>query len=193
MALFNLKRRPAEFGVWNNRRENEGDRKAAVKAIDLPIKVQIKPKELDMLCPTNGVPLSQFLFGDDLRKPELQTHLLSPLWVYRNPEHIEIAIYDDGVDKRKVLRFKDCKIKDPHIEYDQTAIFLVFKAQIHPDGQLQRINDNVEAQTRDFECKATQPELFDDPEDEEDDAPSGEQQELMDSPEEEEDEEDEDD
>jgi hypothetical protein len=182
--LFDLKRRPAQFGVWNNRREAEGDKKAAVKAIDLPVKVQLKAKEIDMLCPTNGVPLSQFLFGDDLRKPELQTHLLSPLPIYRRPEHVDIAIFDDGVDKRKVLRFKDCKIKDPRLEFDQTSIFLTFKAQIHPDGQLQRINDNVEAQTRDFECRAAQPELFDEQTAEEEE-PAEEQGELMDPPEEE--------
>lgn len=158
---FDFQKRQAEFGVWNNRRENEGQEKAKVKAIDLPIRIQIKPRELDMLVPTNGIALSMFLFGDDLRKPELQTHLLSPMPVYRKPEHVKISIYDDGVDKRKVLTFDDCKVKDPKIEFDQDAIFLNFKAQIHPGKHLQRINDNVESQTRFFECKATQPELFD--------------------------------
>jgi hypothetical protein len=187
--LFDIKRRQAEFGVFHNRRENEGEKKAVTKAIDLPVKIQLKAKELDMLVPTNGIPISQFLFGADLRKPELQTHLLSPICVYRKPEHVEVAIFDDGVDKRKVMRFKDCKIKDPYIEFDQTSIFLSFKVQMHPGNLLQRISDNVESQKRDFECKATQPELFDE-KGEDDEGKGGTQADPMGSPDEEQDEDD---
>ncbi|HSV90940.1 MAG TPA: hypothetical protein VLH80_07555 [Nitrospiraceae bacterium] len=178
---FSFKKRAANFGVYNNRLENNGPDKK-VKAIDLPFEFQMKPKEIDMVVPTNGVPLSQFLFGDNLRKPELQTHLLSPLKVQRKPEHIELVIYDDGIDKRKCMRFKDTTVKDPTIVIDQDGTpYLTGKFQIHPNGQLQRISDNIEGQTREFECRATQPELFDEKEEEEDE-PAGEQQDFMDSP-----------
>lgn len=192
---FDFKKRQCEFGVFNNRRENEGQEKLKRKAIDLPFRFQIKPKELDMVAPTNGVPLSQFLFGEDLRKPELQTHLLSPMKVQRKPEHIDLQIFDD-VDKRKVMRFKDTKIKDPTVEIEQDGtIYLTGKFQIHPDGLLDRISDTVEAQTVQFECKATQPELFDAPGDGEEgeDGDGGAQGDLMGDPSKEGEEEDDDD
>ena len=170
---FDFKKRPAEFGVFKNRREKDTgtDEPGKLKAIDLPVRLQIKPKELDMLVPTNGVPLSQFLFGEDLRKPALQTPLLSPMKVFRAPEHLKISIYDDTVDKRKVLTFADCRVENPHLEFDETKVFLCFKVEIHPGNQLQRVSDNVEGQIREFECKAMEPELFDNYED--DDEPQG--------------------
>lgn len=183
---FDFKKRPAEFGVFKNRREKDtGDEEPGkLKAIDLPVRLQLKPKELDMLVPTQGVPLSQFLFGDDMRKPALQTTLLSPMKVYRAPEHLKISIYDDRVDKRKVMTFPDCRVENPHLEFDETKVYLCFKVEIHPGNQLQRISDNVEGQVCDFECKATQPELFDSADDDEG-AQGGEgQQPLMGDPEE---------
>lgn len=187
---FDLKRRPAEFGIFRNRREKETDQseRGKLKAIDLPVRIQIKPTELDMLVPTNGVPLSTFLFGPDLRKPELQVMLLSPLKVFRKPEHLRISIYDDGVDKRKVITFNDCRVEKPQIEFDESTVFLTFKVEIHPGNQLQRISDNVEGQIRDFECKAMQPELFDAAGEEETEeeggegAAAGEQTDLMQQP-----------
>lgn len=160
---FDIKRRKAEFGVFRNRREKDTDDKEAdkLKAIDLPVRVQIKPKELDMLVPTQGVALSEFLFGDDLRKPTLQCPLLFPIKVFRKPEHLKIQIFDDEIDKRKVMTFTDCRLEKPEIEYVDGNLFLSFKIEIHPGNQLQRISDNVESQIRDFECKALQPELFD--------------------------------
>lgn len=174
---FDFRRRPAEFGAFNNRLENSGpDNK--VKAIDLPVRLQVKPKELDMLIPTQGVKTSTFLFGDDLRRPVVQTPLLSPLKVYRHPEHVSVTIYDDTVDKRKKLTFQDVSIKDPTLEIESDGVvFLLFKAQIHPGANLQRISDNIEGKVRDFECKASQPELFDE-EDEGEEEDEGDQGEL---------------
>lgn len=183
---FDLKRRAAEFGVFRNRREKEEDNKEVnkLKAIDLPVRVPIKPKELDMLVPTQGVKLSEFLFGPDLRKPALQCPLLSPIKVYRKPEHLKISIYDDAVDKRKVMTFTDCRVENPQIEYDEDTVFLTFKVEIHPGSLLQRISDNVESQVRDFECKAMQPELFEQQDDDDDDGQEeGGQQSLMGDPE----------
>jgi len=185
---YDFKRRPAEFGVFRNRREKDGKGDTEtnkLKAIDLPVRIQIKPRELDMLVPTQGIPLSQFLFGDDLRKPSLQCPLLSPIKVYRKPEHLKISIYDDGVDKRKVMTFTDCRVENPEIEYDEDSVFLTFKVEIHPGNLLQRISDNVESQIRDFECRATQPELFDTRDEEEEEAGGGDaQQSLMSNPDE---------
>lgn len=168
---FDFSKRAGEFGGFNNRWEKDGPEKQS-KAIDLPVRFPVKAKELDMLCPTQDLTLSEFLFGDDLRKPALQCHLLSPLKVHRHPEHITLTIYDDGIDKRKKLTFTECKVKDPVIEFDQdtSAIFLDCKFQFRPDAQLQRINDNVENKTLQFECKASQPELFDKPEEADPDA-----------------------
>lgn len=183
---YDFKRRPAEFGVFKNRREKDpgNDEPGKLKAIDLPVRMQIKPKELDMLVPTNGVPLSQFLFGPDLRKPALQTPLLSPMKVFRAPEHLKISIYDDKVDKRKVLTFTDCRVETPYLEFDETKVFLCCKVEIHPGNQLQRVSDNVEGQVCDFECKAMEPELFDNAEEEEPEGGEDDgQQPLMDDPE----------
>jgi len=157
---FDFTRRQAEFGTFNNRRERHGEEK--VKAIDLPISHPIKPKELDMVCPANGVALSKFLFGDNLRKPILQTHLLSPLYVYRKPEHVSLTIYDTPTDKRRGMTFKDVKIKDPKIVIDENGNpSIEYKAQFEPGEHLQRLSDRVECQILEFECFAEQPELFD--------------------------------
>lgn len=186
---YDFKRRPAEFGVFRNRREKEtdGSERSKLKAIDLPVRIQIKPTELDMLVPTNGVKLSEFLFGDNLRKPELQVMLLSPMKVYRKPEHLRLTIYDDGVDKRKLMTFQDCRVENPQIEFDENTVYLTFKVEVHPGANLQRISDNVEGQIRDFECKAMQPELFDDPDEgaEADGNKTEEQMTLTEGPEEE--------
>lgn len=168
---FDLSMRAAEFGGFNNRWERNGPEQKT-KAIDLPFRVQVKPRELDMLVPAQGTKLSTFLFGSNLRKPQLQCPLLSPLPVRRKPEHIALTIYDDGIDKRKKLTFTDCKVKDPTLEFEDTTIFLVGKFQIHPGPHLQRINDNIENKTLQMECEATQPELFDN-EDEDDEGSEG--------------------
>lgn len=185
---FDFKRRPAEFGVFRNRREKDSGSTEVnkLKAIDLPVRFPIKPRELDMLVPVQGIPLSRFLFGDDLRKPALQCPLLFPLKVYRKPEHLKITIYDDGVDKRKMMTFQDCRVETPQIEFDGDTLYLAFKVEIHPGNLLQRVADNVESQVRDFECRATQPELFDEGNkdgDEEDEEGTTGQQDLMDNPE----------
>ena len=105
--------------------------------------------------------------------------------MYRKPEHLKISIYDDGIDKRKVMTFNDCRVEDPKIEYDEDSVFLVFKVEIHPGNLLQRVSDNVESQMRDFECKATQPELFDEEEEEEEGGEEGGAQgDLMSNPDE---------
>jgi hypothetical protein len=157
---FDLRKRAAEFGGFNNRWEKNGPEQK-VKGIDLPFRFQVKPTELDMIAPAQGVKLSTFLYGEDLRKPQLQCPLISPLAIRRKPEHITLTIYDDGVDKRKKITFTDCKVKDPTLEFDEDSIFLAGKFQLHPGPHLQRINDNIENQTLQMECKATQPELFD--------------------------------
>lgn len=160
---FDLKKRATEFGGFNNRWERNGPEQK-VKGIDLPFKVKLKPTELDMIAPAQGIPLSTFLFGADLRKPQLQCPLLSPMAIQRKPEHIALTIFDDEIDKRKKITFTDCKVKDPTLEFDEDSIFLVGKFQLHPGPHLQRINDNIENKTLQMECKATQPELFDEQE-----------------------------
>lgn len=174
---YDFVRRQGEFGTFNNRRERHGEEK--VKAIDLPVTFPIKPKELDMVSPTQGVKLSKFLFGDNLRKPQLQTHLLSPLHIHRKPEHISLTIYDDPRDKRRGMTFKDVKVKDPVIVLDDNNDpSIVCKFQFEPGENLQRLSDRVECQILDFECFAEQPELFDKKDEDEEGTNNGGQQDL---------------
>lgn len=178
---FTFDRRACEFGGFNNRWEKNGP-DVKVKAIDLPFKLPIKPKELDMLCPANGIKLSKFLFGENLRKPELQTNVLPHLKLARKPQ-IKGTIFDSPTDKRKQLQLSDCTVKEPTVEIEQDGgLFLVGKLQFHPGNQLQRINDNVENHTLDFECQESAPELFDQAEDEDEAGEDGKQGELMNDP-----------
>lgn len=169
---FNFPRRPAEFGGFNNRSENHGEQK--VKAIDLPFRIQVRiAKELDMLAPVgtpDGVKFSNFLYGPNLRKPQLSCMVLSPMKLHRRPEHIKVVIYDQELRKNMRITFDEVTVKDPTLEYEEDAVYLSGKLQIHPTTeQLARIVDNVENKTREFECVATAPELFDNDEGEEGD------------------------
>lgn len=187
---FTFGKRLVAFGVFNNRREKNGPDETA-KAIDLPFRLPLKPREVDMLVPSNGVPLSQFLWGANLRKPELQTNVLPHIKVARKPEHLEVTIYDNQADKRKCLKFEEVKCKDPTIEIEQDgAAVLVGKLQIHPNTHLQRIADKVEDQTLECEIKSTAPELFDAPDPAGEGEGEGSQQPLMGDPEKEEDDDD---
>ena len=162
---FRFRRRQGKFGVWNNRMEHHGPEEK-VKAIDLPVRHSIRPAELDMLVPAQGVPLSTFLFGENKRKPELQTPVLFPLKVYRKPEHVLLTIYD-GNGKGKGLVFDDVKVKDPVITIDlDENMEISYKLQLHPNKHLQRISDNVEEHVCEFEVEAQQEELFGQPEEE---------------------------
>jgi hypothetical protein len=168
---FKFRKRQGQFEAFNNRLERHGPEER-VKAIDLPVRHGITPRELDMLVPAQGVPLSQFLFGDNLRKPELQTPVLFPLKVYRKPEHILFTVYD-GKGK-KGLTFDDVKVKDPVVTIDlDENMQISYKLQFHPGHHLQRISDSVEGRICEFEVEAQQEELFGQAseEDEDPDAP----------------------
>lgn len=156
---WKFKKRKGQFGTFNNRNENHGpDDK--VKAIDLPVRHPITPRELDMLVPVEegGVPLSQFLFGSDLRKPHLQTFVLFPIKVYRKPEHVKLTIFDKG---SKGIAFDEVKVKDPVVSIDlDDKMEIAYKLQFHPGHHLQRISDSIEEKVCEFQCEATQEELF---------------------------------
>lgn len=169
---FDFSRRPAEFGGFNNRWENIGSGGEKRKAVDLPMRFAVKiGKELDMVVPVGvpkGTKFSVFLFGPNARKPQLSTHVLSPLKVHRKPEHIKVSIYDNELDKRKVMTFDDVNVKDPTLEWDEDGVYLSCKLQIRPTfEQFARIAEKVEIKTREFECYATAPELLDQKEEEE--------------------------
>lgn len=183
---FDIPRRPAEFGGFNNRWENMGSGGEKRKAVDLPFRVQIKiGKELNMVVPTGvpgSVPFSTFLYGKNPRKPQRTTHVLSPMKIHRKPEHLKVQIYDHELDKRKWLTFEDVSVKDPTAEYEEDKVFISGKLQIHPTWeQFSRLAENVEMKTRDIEIITTQPELLDTEEDEEEEPPEGEQTDIDDS------------
>lgn len=167
---FKFKRRQGKFGTFHNRNEYDGPEHRK-KAVDLPVRHPIRPAELDMLVPAQGVPLSVFLFGNNKRKPELQTPVLFPLKVYRHPEHVLLTIYDNG-PKGKGLTFDDVKVKDPVVTIDlDENMEISYKLQFHPNKHLQRISDTVEEHVCEFEVEAQQEELFGQPEEEDPDAP----------------------
>jgi hypothetical protein len=154
---FNLGPRNAEFGTFNNRAENHGD--AKVKAIDLPVKIAITMKELDMIVPLQTGKFSEVIYD---KKKNLQTFVLSPMYVSRKPEKIAIQIWDHETDDKKVLVVKDTKVKDPTIVFeDKGVMYLTFKVQISSVStkDLDRIIDNIENKTRKFKCIAEAPEL----------------------------------
>lgn len=193
---FDFTKRPAEFGGFNNRWENMGAGGEKRKAIDLPARWQVKiGKELDMVVPT-GVPgavkFSNFLYGPNLRKPCLTTHVLGPMKVHRKPEHIKLTVQDYELDARKQMTFEDVSVKDPVLEYEEDKVYLSCKFQIHPTiEQFARLAENVETKTRNFECYSTQPELLDqgDDEEEEDKADDGKQADVEDEEEDDDDDE----
>jgi hypothetical protein len=165
---FNFSRRAVVVGTFNNRFENHGDDR--VKAIDLPLEFPISISEIDMVCPAQGVKLSEFLYGVRPKgargwKPVRQTHLLSPVRVHRKPEHIELTFYVSKFVK-KGRAFFDVSIKDPVIELLETEAFVTCKAQLHPanGAELAWVAESLEGQEVQFECHSTQPELFDEPE-----------------------------
>jgi hypothetical protein len=168
---FDFDRRQGEFGTFKNRWEKPEEQGAKKKkTIDLPVRIPLRPKELDMLVPpgADGQKLSRFMYGENLRKPQLQTHLLSPMLVHRKPENISFTIYDVPNDKRKSMTFEQVLIKDPKLDFQDTTPYLSFVAKIQPTWeQFLRIGENVENCTCDFDCFATAPELFDKPGDDE--------------------------
>lgn len=176
---FNFKRRDAQWGVFNNRRERHGEEK--IKAIDFPAYFPVTVKELDMLVPSQGVLTSEYLYGTNKRKPQLQTFVLSPMRVARRPEGIILVIYDDPSKKDKSMKFDEVGVKDPVLTLEEDGIiYLGCKFQIHPGNLFSRLSDNVEAQTRAFECRSSRPELFEQPDEEEEAPAAGEQTDLED-------------
>ena len=154
---FNLGPRNAEFGTFNNRAENHGD--AKVKAIDLPVKIAITQRELDMIIPLQTGKFSETIYD---KKKNLQTFVLSPMYVNRKPEKIAIQIWDHETDDKKILVIKDTKIKDPTISFEDKAVmYLTFKVQVSNISlkDLDRIIENCENKTRKFKCIAEAPEL----------------------------------
>ncbi|TMK82959.1 MAG: hypothetical protein E6G57_16595 [Actinobacteria bacterium] len=167
---FKVPRRQGKFGTFHNRNEYDGPEKR-LKAVDLPVRHPLKPRELDMVIPVieGGIPTSQFLFGKNLRKPELTTPLLFPLQIHRSPEGIRFRVFDTKAG----LTFDDVKIKDPlviTIDLDQN-MEIAYKLQFHPGKHLQRISDNVEEHVCEFEVEAQQEEMFGQAEEEDEDAP----------------------
>jgi hypothetical protein len=86
---FDVGPREAAFGTFNNRSENHGDEKK--KAIDLPFEIGVTMRELDIIVPMQSGKISEVLYD---KKKNLQTFVLSPMYVNRKPEHITIEIHD---------------------------------------------------------------------------------------------------
>ena len=154
---FDIGPRNAEFGTFNNRAENHGDDK--VKAIDLPVKIAITLKELDTIVPLQTGKFSATIYD---KKKNLQTFVLSPMYIARKPEKITIEIADHETDEKKLLVIKETRIKDPAITFeDKGVMYLTFKVQMSKISlkDLERIIEGVENKTRKFQCWAEAPEL----------------------------------
>lgn len=155
---FDVGPRQAEFGVFNNRAEKHGQEK--VKALDLPFKIAITMKELDVIVPLQTGKFSEMMYD---KKKNLQTFVLSPLAVNRKPENIEVEIYDiEARANAKPLTLKECKIKDPVLTFEEKGIvFLSGKIQVSAVEvkDVERIIEGVENKARKMQFWATQPEL----------------------------------
>jgi hypothetical protein len=166
---FTFDRRAAEFGTFANKIEDPNTDKRH-KVINLPVRYSVKRKELDMLVPANGVPLSEFLLGSNKRKSVLQVSVLGKIPIARLPT-VNLTIFDGGSDKRKQLSFTEILVKSPTLIIEPTdgSVWLRAILKIVPGNNLQRIADNVEGRTLDFECEESAPELFDTKDEEEED------------------------
>jgi hypothetical protein len=154
---FDLGPRNAEFGTFNNRAEKHGDER--VKAIDLPVKMAITLKELDVLVPMQEGKLSTIMYAG--KKKNLTTHVLSPMFLNRKPENISIEITDKEVEN-KALTINECSVKDPKLTFEEGGnIYVEFKVQISKISiaDLDRIILGVENKTKKFQCWANEPEL----------------------------------
>ena len=161
---FDFTKRSAAIGKINLREEHHGDDKKL--AVDVPLRFAITMKEFDMVAPCQGVKLSKILF-DEKKRPV--THLLSPLSIHRKPEHITLTIYHHQLEeaKRKLV-FKDVTIKGISIEIeDGGTLTLDCKAQFRPTAKDREHLIDCMGESRNFECFATQAELFQKEEDEE--------------------------
>lgn len=155
---FDVGPRQAEFGVFNNRAEKHGQDK--VKALDLPFKIGVTMKELDVIIPLQNGKFSEMIFD---KKKNLQTFVLSPLVVNRKPENISVEIYDiEARANAKPLVLKECKIKDPVLTFeDKGTVYLSGKIQVSNVAvkDVERIIEGVENKTRKMQFWANSPEL----------------------------------
>ena len=154
---FDVGPRNAEFGIFNNRAEKHGAEK--VKAMDLPVRIQITLKELDVLVPMQVGKLSTFLYNGKAKN--LTTHVLSPMHLHRKPENITVEILDKEVEE-KMLVLNDCKIKDPVLTFEEKGVvYMSFKVQVSDIDvkDLERVVTGVENKTKRFQCWSNQPEL----------------------------------
>lgn len=156
---FTVKKRVAEIGVLNLRTEKNGPQK--VPACDLPLRWKVSKAngnaEINMIFPSNGIQLSEFLFDKD---GKLQTHVASPLAVHRKPENIRLKIFDYELDPKKFLTFENVTFKSIKLEIEPDGdAYCSVTAQFHASDKdyerLVRIMD----QTRKIECRLLQPEL----------------------------------
>lgn len=155
---FKFPKRNATFGdAFKNRPKKEGGE----KTITLKVSHSVSPKELDMLIPVatdESVLVSHFLFGEDKKKPALQTYVMFPLQVNRHPEAIEVTIFD----QKTPLKFDKVDVTDIIIDIDEDGKKMTasYNLQIHPGKSLQRISEYIEGNTIGYSCVNTQEELF---------------------------------
>jgi hypothetical protein len=148
---FDFKKRIGEFGKLNIRDEIHGDKK--VKAVDLKVTFPINKKELDMLAPIMGSKLSSIVYD---AKGNLQTYVMSPLQVHRNPEHLELTIYDQDLNHEKYLTFIEAEAKGIVITFEEKGVMkCTVTMQFHPgDKDYERLCVGVMGMSRQFEVEA---------------------------------------
>jgi len=159
---FKVSRRTARFGKINARTENHG-KEDIVPATDIPVKFRGTKRDIDMLCPLMEGKFSELLYSEE---GYMIASYLSPLNVHRKPDTLKISIYDQATNSRKPMLFKDAKVKDIQITFDQKhniEVKLKIQVLVDPDSQGARLYKLMNSQCE-FEIEATEMDLFEDEE-----------------------------
>jgi hypothetical protein len=166
---FKFPRREFLIGKLNLRAELHGDEH--VPAVDIPVECDGTKRDLDMLVRAQEGKFSDMIYGENgvLLVPDI-----SPLRLSRKPENLQVIIHDQLTARGKSLTFESCKAKDIEVILGpKHKLKITFKLQLNidPDRDSARLV-RIMGEKREMEIVATQDDLFDtDEKDEDDDAP----------------------
>lgn len=166
-ATFKLARRTISFGSCKTKRIVPfGERNAApaphddkVPVADLPLTFRGTKRDLDMLLPQqDGTKASSVFYTED---GHLTMPYLVPLPVNRQPEGLEVIIYDQNTSRMAPLVFADAKISGISIKMKpkfDLEIKMTLHVMVDPDSQGGRLYQ-VMGNEREVEISATQLEM----------------------------------
>lgn len=111
--MFNLTKRDAEIGVFNNRVEMHGDEE--VPAIDLPVTVGLNLDEMRALVPSSeDATIVDVIFNEN---GEVVIPVVNPMTIHRKPEDLQVTLYDSPTTPKNTLVFNEVKVKSMKLEF----------------------------------------------------------------------------